>query len=111
MTELASIIGVDNLDIVEVKRLGNSQTTKPRILRVKCGDLMTKQQLLSNAKKLRHHENFKGIYVNPDLTKLQQSYFKKLREELTARRKNKEDVIIRGVKIVRRNSDSQNFQD
>jgi hypothetical protein len=60
-----------NLDI-ENNRLGNPETSKlPRPMRVALPTIEERRLALRNCKKLKGHQEFKGISVKPDLTKRQ----------------------------------------
>ena len=90
------------LDIQEVVRLGkhrNAQQVKPRPLLVKFKNSWVKWQVLKNAKNLKRAdvEEFKNIFIVPDLTREQREWDKKLREEL----KNKKDAGEEGWYIKR----------
>jgi hypothetical protein len=104
LTQLALALGVDDLKVSEVRRLGHSQSKKPRPLKIKCTDYEVKQKLLISGKCLRSHDKFKRTYVNPDMTRMQQSWNQKLRTELKRRRDNGEDVVIRGGTVVLRST-------
>lgn len=92
-----------------VFRIGKMTSSRPRLLKVVCSDAESKRSLLSKSKDLRNLHQYKNVYINPDLTPLQQAQNKKLREELKARRNLGEDVTIRHGKIVSKISE-QNFQ-
>ena len=86
-------------------RIGKINSSKPRLLKVVCANAESKRAILFKAKSLREREEYKHVYVNPDLTPAQQAQNKALREELRMRRNLGEDVIIRRGTIVRK----QNF--
>lgn len=110
IAQLATVLGVTDLKVSEVMRLGHSQSRKPRSKKIKCADYDARQKLLFNSKRLRSHEKFMRTYVNPDLTKLQQSWNRKLRAELKQRRDNGEDVVIRSGNVVpRTNPQTRDF--
>ena len=102
IAQLTTALGVTDLKVSEVIRLGHSQSKKPRPLKIKCVDYNAKQKLLFNSKQLRSHEKFLRTFINPDLTKMQQSWNRKLRTELKQRRDNGEDVVIRSGNVVPR---------
>ena len=81
-------------------RIGRLSLVKPRLLKVVCANAESKRALLLKAKSLRGKEEYKYVYVNPDLTPAQQAQSKELREELRRRRNLGEDVIIRHGAIV-----------
>lgn len=94
--------------ISAVVRIGKITSSRPRLLKVICCDSETKRTLLSKSKDLRNFEQYKNVYINPDLTPLQQVKNNKLREELRNRRNLGEDVTIRNGRVVIKNS-PQNF--
>ena len=85
-------------DILKSFRVGKSDS-KPRLLKVICLDSATKRKVLTKAKTLRTIASYKDVYVNPDLTPLQQKQNKDLREELKRRKNSAEDVVLRGGKV------------
>lgn len=91
-----------------VFRIGKMTSSGPRLLKVICCDEESKRALLSKSKDLRNIIQYKEVYINPDLTPLQQAQNKKLREELRARRNLGEEVMIRHGKVVMKAS-AQNF--
>ena len=93
--------------ISSINRIGKANSSKPRLLRVVCRDVDTKYSLIRNAKNLRQLPDFNRIFLNPDLTPIQQNESKYLREELKTRRNRGEDVKIHRGKIVQ--NGSQNF--
>jgi vacuolar-type H+-ATPase subunit I/STV1 len=78
----------------EVMRIGKVRQDRPRLLKVTNLDPRSKQDILKNAKKLRKSSSFKFVYINNDLTPIQQKESKLLRNELQARRSRGENVVI-----------------
>ena len=97
---LARRIGVEKLEVEQVSRIGSIQSSKPRLVRLKCFSMETKNSLLRASKNLRGHEEFRNVFINPDLTKLQHERDRVLRSELATRRRAGERVIIRAGRIV-----------
>ena len=99
--ELAANIGVADLDIEshQVSRIGPLNSSRPRLLRVKCDTNEEKHSMLRSSKKLRDFEEYRGIYINPDLTLKQRELGKIQRQELKRRREAGEDVVIRRGQI------------
>ena len=97
---VASTVGVDDLEVTDVSRIGQAHESRPRLLRFKCNDRGSRMSLLRKAKELRNTSEHRGVYVNPDQTKRQRELSKALRNELRARRDLGEDVVIRHGKIV-----------
>ena len=91
------------------QRLGYPRKGKPRPIRIMGLDPSEKMKILQKSKELKHHSTFKTIYINADLTPLQQLRAKNLRDELKARRESGEqDIVIYRGKIVR-TADIKNF--
>ena len=61
---------------------------------------------MGEAKNLRKSEQWKGVYISPDLTPSEREEGKKLRDELKARRARGEQVIIRRGRIVPTETDA-----
>ena len=101
-----SLSGLHHGTLASTFRIGKINSGKPRLLRVVCRDVDTKRALLQKAKDLRNMSDYKHVFINPDLTPVQQKADKLLREELKRRRASGEDVIIRRGKIVNRNLSS-----
>lgn len=96
------LAGLDSDDFVKTLRLGKTGTKKPRLLKVVCKNYETKRKILTKAKELRSKAGYKGIYVNPDQTPLQQRQSKSVREEYKRRKDLGEDVVISKNKVVAR---------
>ena len=95
--------------ILYVHRIGKINSNKPRLLRVICRDQDTKSAILRKAKDLRTMPQFRGVFVNQDLTPIQQKEEKSLREELKLRKSSGENVVIRRGKIVYADENRRNF--
>lgn len=99
-----------NISYRSSHRLGRPRSNKPRPMRITGLDIGEKSELLRKARSLRNNSDYEGVYINPDLTPLQQHEAKLLRDELKKRRENgHHDLIIRNGKIVSK-SVSSNFQ-
>ena len=110
LKQLASTIGVNDIDPEEVSRIGRISRDRPRLLRVKCNSLEEKISLLRMAKNLRKHTAYSGVYINPDLTRPQRVKNKELRDELKRRREAGEEVMIyRGRVIEKSERPGANF--
>ena len=92
----------------EVRRIGQVRQGKPRLLKVTNLDTRSKQGIMRNAKILRKSSSFNSIYINNDLTPVQQKESRLLREELKARKSLGEDVVIYRNQV-RLRHDVQNF--
>ena len=91
---MARVVGVEEDDVVEVKfRAGRKvESGKPRPIIVKVRDGETREKMLRNARELGRKEEWKKVFIGPDLTFKQREEAreedKKLREE--AERKSDE---------------------
>jgi len=74
------------VDIINVTQLSPKSSNKFRLLKVQCSDFRQQQQLLMHARKLRKIEEFKNVYVSPDLTQKERISQKELRQELAQRK-------------------------
>ena len=99
------------ISITKASRLGkkDSNITKPRPLRITLLDERQKKQILRNASTLKDVKNddvAKNLFINPDLTPIQQKLEKELRAELKKKRKDEQDPtvewIIRSGQIISR---------
>jgi phosphopantetheine adenylyltransferase len=87
----------------EVHRIGiETNADKVRPIRVKITSLEGRSEILKRAKNLRESEDFKGVYISPDLTRQQQLQDKELRDKLKQYRQDGETgVKIRNGKIIK----------
>ena len=82
-------------------RVGKRHNDRPRLLIVTLDNPACKQDILRNAPQLRNSTEFGNIYITPDLTQKEREANRKLREELTARRRAGEaNLTIRGGRII-----------
>lgn len=111
VTEVTQALELSDSEIETVRRLGKPDTNRggKRPLLVKLKTLDQKMKLVHRARLLRNTSIFKSVYVNPDLTPLQQIKRKELLLELRKRRANGEDVVISNNKVVIKGT-IQNFQ-
>ena len=83
-------------------RVGRSVENRARLLIVTLETPGVKQDILRLAPQLRSSEKYGNIYITPDLTPAEREAAKKLRDELSARKKAGEvNITIRRGKIVR----------
>ena len=105
-------------DISTTYRLGKKQAGKARPVRIVLADLRKRNTILQQAWKLRNVDGMKGVYVNADLTPLQQRECKRLRQRRDEERGKPENrgkdvriqkgrLFIDGKEI---DSTAQNFQ-
>jgi len=81
VTKVLFAIGVKDINIKTFRFKVSKDTTKPSLIKVVLPDTDTKIEVYKNVKKLRKMPHFKTVYVNPDLTPIQQAIRKKLLEE------------------------------
>lgn len=108
--ELLTALNFEAVDVCNVRRLGKpvSNNMRPRLLRVTLPDINKKQELLRKSKLLMQ-TRFKDVFIQGDLTPMQQRHERDIRRELRERRQMGEDAIIsRGA--VRLRSDVQVFR-
>lgn len=101
-------IGREIDSVIEVSRIGRPDRERPRLLKVKCDSVATKDSVMINAKKLRGVPKFRQVYINPDRTPMQQRLWKGLRNELRNRRLQGEDAVIFRNQVIRRR-EAKNF--
>ena len=104
---LLAELDCSGLRFKSVQRIGRSNARGPRLLRLRCENEGKKMSILRSAKYLRTSKSFPRVFINPDLTPLQQKEQKELRQDVRQRRAAGENVRIRHGKIV--SSDDQDF--
>ena len=96
------IVEVD-LNIQKIFRIGRKDSNRIRPLLVCFTSEETKLSVLSSAPRLRFHDDYKKVYIAPDMTKFERVKHKKLVEELKQRRQQGEtNLIIKNGTITRR---------
>ena len=95
---------IDNIDIKNATRLRKIEVGKKRLLRIKLSSEECKIKLLQCARSLKRFPEYKGVFLNPDRTPLEQRHFTLLRTELKHRKDRGEDVVIFRGRIVERQS-------
>lgn len=95
-------VGVQDLYIEEVFRLGRFEPGKTRGLLIKLKDQRTKWAVIGKSKRLKDSSNEmrKNIIIVPDLTREEQVENKKLREELREKREQGGKWIIKRGKVI-----------
>lgn len=88
----------DDPSTFRIRRIGVPSSSKCRLLHVMCRDVSTRNAILRNRTLLRTLD--KKIFVQPDMTPMQQQAAKTLRAQLKLRRDSGENVVIRNNKIV-----------
>ena len=99
-----------DVDVVHMRRLGRPKPDDKsnRLLMVKFEDYDQKIKVAKRASALRQHEEYRRVYINFDLTPMQQKQRKEMMAELKGRRERGEDLVIFRNKIVPRAP--KNFQ-
>ena len=88
--------------IVETHRIGSPSQDKVRPLRIKLKSVESKIEVLKRAKCLKDVEEYKKVYISPDLTRDQQLLDKELREKVKAfRQQGETGVNIKGGKVIK----------
>ena len=100
VSSLVQEIGHSEFVPVDMLRIGDLNTPSPRLLRVKCPSKERRTALLYDAKKLRFHQTFKKVFINPDLNRKQRESNKKLRAEVKRRREAGDTVFIRDGHLI-----------
>jgi len=94
-------VGLDESKIKYFGRVGRHVAgARPRIVRVVCEDSEVKRNLLKATNRLKTLEGYSNIYIDLDLTKVQQIEDKKLREKLKEIRVTDKDAKINNGEIV-----------
>jgi hypothetical protein len=93
VSALLSYLDVDPCDVTSVCRLGKPIKGKPRLVRASLRDPRLKLEVLRKAKSLKT-STFNSVFVQQDLTRMQQDAEHGLRLELKERRERGEDVVI-----------------
>lgn len=103
---------VEDVEIVEAVRLGKKEENvrederKPRPLLVKISEVEKKWEIIKNAKKLKdtRKENYRRVFISPDLTPKERAEDKELREQLKQKREQGErGWYIKNRRLVRGN--------
>lgn len=87
-------LNAESNDVTSVRRIGRPGSHSSRLLLVRFRNFETRIRALRNAKNLRHSHMYKKVYINKDLTHMQQKEQATLQHEVQERRKKGEDVVI-----------------
>src|SRR6266536_5461438 len=88
--------------ISAVERLGRVKPSSTRPIRVIMANTDSRSEILKSCPDLRKHEEYKKVYISPDLTRKQQESDKILRDKLKQMRTAGEtDIRIKRGKIVK----------
>ena len=89
-----------NVEVIKSVRLGQKQTSRPRSLLLKLSNETSRNQVLSQAPKLRFSNTWNQIYIQPDMTPTEREAYRKLQEEIKRRKSlGESNLIIRNGKI------------
>ena len=91
-----------NVKVRRSFRAGKRMNERPRLLILTLESLSSKHDILKLAPQLSHSNKYTNIYMTPDLIRKEREMGKKLRDELSRRKRSGEaNLTIRGGKIVR----------
>ena len=107
-SQILGALDVQDNCIDDVVRLGRFIEGRPRLLKVRCSNVDFRNSVLQRAKRLREHSEYRRVYINPDLTRYQQTCRRKLLTEWKQRREKGDDCVISGDRVLPRNQ-SKNF--
>ena len=94
--------------IEEVQRIGRYTRGKIRSLRVRIKTFEARNEILRRARELKESEEFKKVFIAPDLTRKQQATDKDLREHVKKFRDEGQDgVKIKSGKVVKNGPENQ----
>ena len=102
--KLSTAVGIDQLVVLETRRLGRSKGDGKRLLQVKLKSIHDRNIILKSSKALRSNPDYPSTYINRDLTIYQQKKRKELLSELRERRRNDEDVVIYRDRVTEKSS-------
>ena len=101
-----------NVAVARSFRVGRSVENRARLLIVTLETPGVKQDILRLAPQLLSSDKYGNVYITPDLTPAEREAAKKLRDELSARKKAGEvNITIRRGKIVRSDSSVSHGKD
>ena len=92
---MLTALDVKSVEVNGVRRLGKPNKEKPRLLRASLPDPSKRQEVLRRAKLLKN-STFKNVFIQPDLTRMQQEIEPSLRKELKDRREQGDVMIYAG---------------
>jgi len=107
-SQILGALDIKDNCIDDVVRLGRFVEGRPRLLKVRCANVDFRDSVLQRAKRLREHSEYRRIYINPDLTRYQQTRRRQLLTEWKQRRDKGEEFVILGDRLLPRNQ-SKNF--
>lgn len=110
LTELNKLLDEINFNKNKVKRSYRlkSKNEKPGAIIVELNNVIERNEALKAAKSLKNSNEYKSVYINPDLTESQRAQFKRLLSE--KKQKNEANVdenfyyVIRNDRVIRINT-------
>ena len=93
-------IKIDPVNITEISRLGKITPSRPRLLRLKCPNMKIRSEILKQSKNLRSNTSYRNVFINQDLTYVQQKRNKANRDQLKALAENGKQATIRHGKVI-----------
>lgn len=104
MEKVLNAIESSDADIEELRRVGRITPGRSgkRPLLITFSSASQKWKVLKRASRLRRIPTYSSVFINPDLTPLQQAQRKILLTELRARRDSGEDVVLFRNQVIRR---------
>lgn len=96
---------------LKIHRIGKINNAKTRLIRVQLENEKSKHKVLASARSLSKISEYRGVYINPDRTQIQQLQDAHLRRELKERRGKNENVIIYRGRVINKSelSNGSNF--
>ena len=92
-------------------RIGKMDPEKNRMVKITVSSVETRRKILKDSRKLKDIDDYKEVFIAPDLTKMQRLEDFKLRKELRDRKeKGETDIFIRSGKIVQRQQRALQFR-
>lgn len=92
---LHNVLEVDDINIVSASRIPSKPVPgRKRLIVATLGDRNMKGKVLRNAKKLRNKQDFRNVFIGPDMTKKECELDYHLRQELKRRRNNSEKHLV-----------------
>ena len=101
-SDIIHAIGVKEVGVEQVRRVGRSRGKRP--LKVTLESVEQKWKVLKMAAKLRNKSPFSAVFINEDLTPMQQVQRKEQLKELKERRGAGEDVVLYRRMVIQRDS-------
>ena len=92
--EIIEELGVQGVECTNFERMGEKSEDRHRVVRFTVQNTEKKRKLLAEAKNLKEKDDYKSVYICPDLTKKQQLEGKVLRDELKTRKSNGETNLV-----------------